>query len=210
MALVAGLTGGIASGKSTVDRFFGKLGAWVIDADELARKVVEPGTPGWREVIETFGEDYITPHGELDRKGLARLVFHDPQAKKRLEAIIHPRVLALREKITRDILRKDPQALIIFDVPLLIEAGLNKKVDKVIVVWVPREIQIQRLTERDKLTRQEAEKRLENQMPLDEKLPFAHYVVDNSGSLEVTEEQVKKIYRELKTLAEAKTHPIGA
>jgi len=210
VALVVGLTGGIASGKSTVARFFSKLGAWVIDADELARKVVEPGTPGWREVIETFGEDYITPQGELDRKRLARLVFHDPKAKKRLESIIHPRVLALREKITRDILRKDPQALIIFDVPLLIEAGLHKRVDRVVVVWVPREIQIQRLIERDKLTRQEAEKRLENQMPLDEKLPFAHYVVDNSGSKEATEEQVKKIYEELRTLAEAKTHPIGA
>ena len=210
MALVVGLTGGIASGKSTVARFFSKLGAWVIDADELARKVVEPGTPGWREVIETFGEDYITPQGELDRKRLARLVFHDPKAKKRLESIIHPRVLALREKITRDILRKDPQALIIFDVPLLIEADLHKRVDRVVVVWVPREIQIQRLIERDKLTRQEAEKRLENQMPLDEKLPFAHYVVDNSGSKEATEEQVKKIYEELRTLAEAKTHPIGA
>lgn len=210
MALIAGLTGGIASGKSTVARFFGKLGARVIDADELARKVVEPGTPGWREVIEAFGEEYVTPTGELDRKKLARLVFHDPKAKKRLESIIHPRVLALREEITREILREDPQALIIFDVPLLVEAGLHKKVDRVIVVWVPREIQIKRLVERDNLTRREAEKRLANQMPLDEKLPFAHYVVDNSGSLEATEEQVKKIYRELKALAGAKTHPIGA
>lgn len=210
MALVAGLTGGIASGKSTVARFFGKLGARVIDADELARKVVEPGTSGWHKVIETFGEAYITPHGELDRKRLAQLVFQDPQAKKRLEAVIHPRVLALREKITREILREDPQALIIFDVPLLIEAGLHRKVDRVIVVWIPRENQIQRLIERDKLTRQEAEKRLKSQMPLDEKLPFAHYVVDNSGSLEATEKQVKKICRELKTLAEAKTHPIEA
>jgi dephospho-CoA kinase len=210
VVLVAGLTGGIASGKSTVARFFGKLGAQVIDADELARKVVEPGTPGWHRVVETFGKEYLTPYGELDRKRLARLVFQDPQAKELLEAIIHPRIMSLRRKITREILREDPKALIIFDIPLLIEAGLHRKVDRVIVVWVPRETQIQRLIGRDKLTRQEAEERLKNQMPLDEKLPFAHYVVDNSGLLEETEKQVEKIYRELKILADAKTHPIGA
>ncbi len=210
MALVVGLTGGIASGKSTVACFFGKLGCRVIDADELARKVVEPGTSGWHRIIETFGKEYLTSHGELDRRRLARLVFQDPKAKERLEAIVHPRVLSLRREITREILREDPKAIIIFDVPLLIEAGLQGSMDKVIVVWVPRETQIQRLIERDKLTRQEAEERLKNQMPLYEKLPFAHYVVDNSGLLEEAEEQVEKIYRELKTLADSKTHPIGA
>ncbi len=206
MALIVGLTGGIASGKSTVARIFQELGAYVIDADELARRVVAPGTPGWREVVETFGEGYLTPDGDIDRKRLAGLVFRDYHAKRRLEAIIHPKVIQLRREITEGILREDPGALIIFDVPLLIESGLHKNMDRVIVVWVPTEVQIARLMDRDGLDLQGAEQRLRNQMPLNEKLPFAHYVVDNSGTLQETRKQVEKIYGKLAALAQKASH----
>ena len=200
--LVVGLTGGIASGKSSVARIFRELGAWIIDADQLAREIVEPGTPGWQEVVETFGREYLLPDGSLDRKKLAKRVFSHPEDKAKLEAIIHPKVLELRKERTRKILEKDPQALIVFEVPLLIEKGLHHRVDKVVVVWVPRETQIQRLMERDGLTWEEAEERLKNQMDLDEKVKFAHYVIDNSRTLEETRRQVEALYRELKTLAQ--------
>ncbi len=200
--LVVGLTGGIASGKSSVARIFQELGAWIIDADQLAREVVEPGTPGWREVVEAFGREYFLPDGTLDRKKLAKRVFHNPEDKDKLEAIIHPRILELRQERTREILEKDPHALIVFEVPLLIEKGLHHRVDRVVVVWVPRETQIQRLMERDGLTREEAEERLRNQMDLDHKVRFAHYVIDNSGPLEETRRQVETLYKELKALAQ--------
>ncbi len=199
--LVVGLTGGIASGKSSVARMFQEMGAHVIDADELAREVVKPGTPGWREVVETFGEEYLLPDGSLDRKKLAKRIFSHPPDKAKLEAIIHPRILELRERRTREILEKHPHAVIIFEVPLLIEKGLQDKVDKVVVVWVPRELQIRRLMERDGLTRQEAQERLKSQLPLDEKLKYAHYVIDNSGPLKETRRQAEAVYRELEALA---------
>jgi len=200
--LVVGLTGGIASGKSAVARMFQELGAHVIDADQLAREVVAPGTPGWREVVKAFGQEYLLPDASLDRKKLARRVFSHPQEKAKLEAIIHPRILELRQKRTQEILEKDPQAVIIFDVPLLIEKGLQDRVDRVVVVWVPRKLQIKRLMERDGLSRLEAEERLRNQLPLDEKLKYAHHVIDNSGTLQETRSQVEALYRELRALAQ--------
>ncbi len=199
--LVVGLTGGIASGKSTVARIFQELGAHVIDADELAREVVKPGTPGWKEVVEAFGQGYLLPDGSLDRKKLAKRIFSHPRDKARLEAIIHPRILELRQKRTQEILKRHPRAVIIFEVPLLIEKGLQDRVDKVVVVWVPRELQVRRLMERDCLTRREAEERLRNQLPIDEKLKYAHYVIDNSGTLQETRRQVEAVYRELEALA---------
>ncbi len=198
--LVVGLTGGIASGKSSVARMFKELGAWIMDADELAREVVRPGTPGWKAVVEAFGEEYLLPDGSLDRKKLAGRVFSHPRDKARLEAIIHPRILELRQKRTQEILEREPGAIIIFEVPLLIEKGLQHRVDRVVVVWVPRELQIRRLMERDGLSRREAWKRLKNQMPLDEKVKYAHYVIDNSGSLKETRRQVEAVYRELEAL----------
>jgi dephospho-CoA kinase len=202
MALIVGLTGGIASGKSTVARFFRELGAYVIDADRLAREVLEPGKPGFKEVLEAFGEGYLSSDGSLNRERLAHLVFSDSQARKRLEAIVHPKLLELRQKLVGEIIAKDPHAVIISDAPLLIETGLHTQVDVVVVVWVPREVQIERLMERDGLSRQEAEERLRSQIPLSEKLAFAHYVVDDSRSMEDARQQVKNIFSELQAMAE--------
>ncbi len=198
--LVVGLTGGIASGKSTVARIFRDLGAHVIDADELAREVVKPGSDGWREVVKTFGREYLLPDGSLDRKKLAKRIFSCPEDKARLEAIIHPRILDLRQKLTQEILERHPRAIIVFEVPLLIEKGLQDRMDRVVVVWVPRELQIKRLMERDGLSLKEAEERLKNQLPIDEKIKYAHYVIDNSGPLHETRRQVESVYRELEAL----------
>ena len=191
---VVGLTGGIASGKSTVSAMFKELGAHLIDADQLARKVVAPGTPGHREVVETFGREYLLPSGELDRRALGRLVFQDPQAKKRLEAIIHPRVWEERGRRLREIGEKDPNAVVFLDIPLLIEGRLTDGLFAVVLVYVPAHLQRLRLIRRDGLTPQEATMRMKNQMPLDEKLFYADYVIDNSGSLEETRRQVEEVW----------------
>ncbi len=200
MALTVGVTGGIASGKSTVARFFQEMGAYVIDADQLAEEVLAPGTPGLREVVETFGTDYLLADGSLNRKRLAHLVFSDSQARKLLETIVHPKLLELKRKLVKEITSQDPNAIIVSDAPLLIETGFHTQVDKVVVVWVPRDVQINRLRERDRLSLQEAEERLKSQMPLDEKLAFADYVVDNSGSLEDTRQQARDIFNKLQAV----------
>lgn len=191
---VVGLTGGIASGKSTVSSMFKRLGAYLIDADGLARKVVEPGTEGYREVVETFGERYLLPSGELDRRALGRLVFQDPQAKKRLEAIIHPKVWAERGRMLKQIEAEDPKAVVLLDIPLLIEGRLTEGLYGVILVYVPEHLQLLRLIRRDGLTPYEATMRMRNQMPIDEKLFYADFVIDNSGSLESTECQVEEVW----------------
>lgn len=192
--LIVGLTGGYASGKSTVAGMFAEMGTVIIDADILARKVVEPGKSAWNKIVEHFGEKVLNEDKTLNRKTLGEIVFNDETERKRLESIIHPRVLEEEQKAIYEIRKKDPEAIVILSVPLLIESGHHKICDRIVVVTVDEQTHIQRLVKRDDFSREEAIKRISTQMPLSEKVKYADFVIDNSGSLEETKRQVRKIF----------------
>jgi dephospho-CoA kinase len=190
---VLGLTGGIGSGKSMVASMFAQLGADVIDADQLARDVVEPGQPALDEIATAFGRDILLPDGHLDRGKLGRIIFADSVARGTLNAITHPRI---RERMDAAIAeRASRPGILIADIPLLYENERTGTVEAVIVVWVDHETQLRRLLERDGLTEEAARQRIAAQMPLDEKRARADAVIDNSGSRESTQRQVEAIYR---------------
>ncbi len=191
------LTGGIASGKSTVVRMLQELGAKVVDADVLAREVVSPGEPALSEIVAVFGQEVLLPTGELDRKKLAALVFSDPERRAHLNAIVHPRV---QERIQRRLeqLRAENAEVVVVDVPLLFDVPLpDLETFPAVVVYASRKTQLRRLRERDGLTWEEAEQRLGAQRPLREKLGRARWVVDNDGDLEKTRQQVERLWAEL-------------
>jgi dephospho-CoA kinase len=190
---VLGLTGGIGSGKSMVASRFAQLGADVIDADRLAREVVEPGQPALKEIATAFGTDILLPDGRLDRGKLARIIFADPVARGTLNAITHPRI---RERMDAEIsARRSRAGVLVVDIPLLYENDRSRAVETVIVVWVDPKTQLRRLQERDGLSVEEARQRIAAQMPLDEKRARADVVIDNSGSREKTRRQVEAVYR---------------
>jgi dephospho-CoA kinase len=177
---VVGLTGGIATGKSTFAALLRARGAPVIDADRLAREAVAPGSPGLAEVVAAFGPGVLGEDGALDRKRMAARVFADPAARGRLEAVVHPRVrAAMQEELAR--LAAAGAGIAFYDVPLLFEAGREGDVDLTVVVWAPREVQLARLAARDGLSRAEAEARVAAQLPIDEKAARADVVVSNEG-----------------------------
>lgn len=191
---VLGLTGGIGSGKSAVAAMFEQLGAEVIDADQLARDVVEPGQPALAEIVNAFGPDILRHDGRLDRAKLARIIFADAAARSRLNAITHPRI---RERMDEEVSRRRGRpGLLLLDIPLLYENARTGVVDKVIVVWVDLKTQVRRLTERNGLSIEEARQRIAAQMPLDEKRARADIVIDNTGSPDDTRRQVEAIYRQ--------------
>ena len=199
--ITIGLTGGIASGKSLVAELFRRLGAAVIDSDSIAREVVEPGTAGWQSVVAEFGQDILAPDSTIDRAKLGRIIFSDRERRNTLNAILHPLIInKIRERIA-DLGRKYPEALVVADIPLLIECGLQHEFDAVIVVWSPVELQRKRLMERDGLSAAEAQQRIDAQMALNEKQAHATYVIKNDGSEKQTEEQVKKIFLTIKQQA---------
>jgi len=204
--IFVGLTGGIASGKSEVSRIFKKLGAYIIDADEIAHALLEPNTTIWKKVVKSFGTEILRPDQTIDRKRLGQMVFDDPEKLAVLNAILHPSVFAEKERRLKAIVQADPQAVVVFDVPLLIETRAHEWVDKVIVVTVDRKTQLKRLMERNGLSRQEAQKRIRAQMPLSEKAKYADYLIDSRGSLSKMEIQIRQIFEEIKRLA-AKTNP---
>lgn len=199
--LVIGMTGGIASGKSTVAQRLRELGAVVLDADQVARDVVDPGTPALQEIREFFGNRVIAEDGTLDRKVLADIVFADATRRSRLESIIHPRV---REKMEADVaqLRAEGRTeVVICDIPLLFETGMSlDPFDRILVVYAPKEKQIRRLMERNGLTPEEAQLRLEAQWPTEEKVRRADDVIDNSGSIVDTLRQVDEVWSGWKKL----------
>lgn len=178
--LLVGLTGGIATGKSTVAKMFKRCGAVVIDADELAREVVQPGKPAWHEIVHTFGKTILNLDRTIDRHALGALAFASRAKLRRLERIIHPRVAREQGRLTRAAARRDPQAVVIYDVPLLFEAGIDKRVNKTIVVTADRETQIARLKKRNGLTRAEAVRRMKRQMPLSRKIRLADHVIQGT------------------------------
>ena len=193
---LVGLTGGIASGKSTVARILKGLGAAIVDADALAREVVSPGQDGWHEIVATFGREVLQTDQTLDRQRLRKLIFNNPEARKKLEAIIHPRVRALAEKRIRE--HGDAgYAIVVYEVPLLFEGGLQEWLRPVILVASDVNIQRQRLQQRDSLDAEAAQKHINAQMSLVEKRRLADYVIENNGTLADLEAQVRAVLAEI-------------
>lgn len=178
---VIGLTGGIATGKSTVARFFAGLGIPVIDADQLARDAVQPGSPALKQIEAVFGKDMLTQGGTLDRKRLGAVVFAAPEKRRQLEDILHPAIRTLAEERISQAAEAGHQRLI-YMAPLLIEAGATDRVDDIWVVTVRPEIQLERLMRRDGIQREQAQQIIDSQMPLAEKARYGSVVIDNSGT----------------------------
>jgi dephospho-CoA kinase len=193
-----GLTGGLASGKSLVARIFKSLGCALIDTDAIARDVVVPGTAGWQAVVKEFGPHILAENNTIDRPKLAGIIFNDAGRREILNSILHPLIMrAVREQAAA-IEAGDPDAVVVVDVPLLIECGMQDDFDEVVVVWTPRETQISRMMERDGLPEAEARQRLAAQLPLDQKKAYATFVVENDADEEKTEAQVRRIFSDLK------------
>ncbi|HSQ13128.1 MAG TPA: dephospho-CoA kinase [Candidatus Deferrimicrobium sp.] len=189
---LVGLTGGIASGKSTVAKILTKLGAAIVDADVLSREVVAPGHEGWKEIVGNFGSEVLQTDQTLDRQKLRTLIFNNPDARKQLEAIIHPRVRALAERRIREH-GEAGYAVVVYEVPLLFEGNLQEWLRPVILVACDVEIQRQRLRQRDGLDAAAAQKHIDAQMSLEEKRKLADYVIENDGSLADLESQVRAV-----------------
>ncbi len=194
---VVGLTGGIASGKSTFAGLLRARGAPVIDADALARTVVARGSPTLARIVEAFGPEAALPDGAYNRPWMAQRVFADPAARRRVEEITHPAVRArMREELSQ--LEEAGYGLAFYDVPLLYEVGLDADLDAVVVVWTPRAVQLERLTRRDGLTPIEAEARVAAQLPIDEKAARADFVVENEGPLEALAAKADRLLADLR------------
>lgn len=187
---IIGLTGGIASGKSTVARMMEKLGAAVIDADQLARDAVMPGMPAHAGIVAAFGPSVLNPDRTIDRAALGALVFVDSAARRRLEEITHPAIGRLATERLEG-LRQKGIAVAVYMAPLLIEAGVTDRVDEIWVVYLDMETQLARLMQRDKIGREEALRKIASQMPMDEKRRYGKVVIDNSGPVEDTERQLR-------------------
>ena len=195
MPRIIGLTGGIASGKSLVSRTLKGLGMTVIDADDISHEVLAHDTAIKQEVVRTFGKEVLNEEGDIDRGKLGEIIFfQDPEARKALEAILHP---PIREEMWKRA-RQSTSDDVVLDIPLLIETGAHERVDLVVVVYATRELQIQRLMARDGISRQEAMGRIDTQLPLEKKVASAHYIINNIGSVEETEEQVIRFYQEIR------------
>jgi dephospho-CoA kinase len=197
MKKIIGLTGGIASGKSTVSNWLISQGYPVVDADIAARKVVEPGMPALREITEAFGNDMLLEDGKLDRKKLGSVIFADEEKRHTLNAIVHP---AVREWMRQETDRafENGASIVIMDIPLLFESKLTHMVEETILVYVSKETQLKRLMERDGYSESDALARIQAQMPIDDKRKLADYVVDNNGTISETVEQVKEIMNQFK------------
>ncbi|HTY21205.1 MAG TPA: dephospho-CoA kinase [Geobacteraceae bacterium] len=191
---IIGLTGGIASGKSSVARIMESLGGVIVDADLLAREAVLPGKPAYRSIVAEFGKGILNPDGTIDRQALGRIVFSDPSARRKLERITHPAIARLAEQ-RLSALRESGVQVVVYMAPLLIEAGVTDRVDEIWVVYVDRETQVERLIRRDGIGREEALQRLAAQMPMDEKIKLGNVVIDNNGAPHETEQQVREIWK---------------
>ena len=195
--LIIGLTGGIASGKSTVSDFLAALGAVVIDADKLAREVVRPGQPGWQRIKETWGEEYFLPDLNLDRKKLGRAVFSTPAVRSKLDELLHPCLkAAVKEKIAFWLTADNKPPMLVIDAALLLEAGWEDLVDEVWVVFCPPDLQLARLRLRDNFSEAEARARCEAQMSPAERQAKADVLLNNAGTEAELKSQVKKLWEE--------------
>ncbi|MDQ3586458.1 MAG: dephospho-CoA kinase [Pyrinomonadaceae bacterium] len=199
--LRVGLTGSIAVGKSFVSRTLAELGCYVMDADQTARAVVAPGTEGWRAVVAEFGAEILQADGTLDRAKLGGIVFADAEKRARLNALLHPLIRAAHEEWMNAIERQDADAVAIIDAALMIESGSYRIFEKLIVVHCQPEIQLARLIKRDKLSSEEAARRIASQMPQEEKQRYADFLIDTSGGFAQTGQRTEEVYGQLKVLA---------
>ncbi len=200
--LRVGLTGSIATGKSFVSGVLAGLGCRVADADELARRVVEPGTQGLRAVVAEFGAEVLSADGALDRARLGATVFGDARRRERLNAILHPLIIAEQDALLRRWEEEDPRAVAVVEAALMIESGGYRRFDKLVVVHCRPEAQLERLMRRNSLSRAEAERRIAAQMPQEEKLHYADFSVDTSGSFEETRARTEEVYKALRKIAD--------
>jgi len=191
--IIVGLTGSVGTGKSTAANFFEELGAYIIDWDELAREVTRPHSKAWKEIVEYFGRGILNEDLTINRQKLADIVFSDKEKVTKLNQIVHPEVFKEDERITNEIKSLAPDALIIKDIPLLFELTRPIYVDKTIVVSISEQTQLRRLEERG-MSRKDAKNRIKSQLPLEEKIKSADFVINNDGPLEETKRQVEEIY----------------
>ena len=196
--VLLGVTGSIATGKSTVASMLEEMGAATIDFDVLARIVVEPDRPAWQDIVAFFGEQVLQEDRSLDRKALSNIIFKDLEKRKKLESFTHPRIQEEFIKLLLEITEKDPDAIIQVVIPLMIEGGMQYLFHKTLVVAISRESQIERLAARDGISNDEAINILSSQLPIDEKVGYGDYVINNEGSLEETRRQVQDLWEELK------------
>jgi len=197
--IIAGLTGSIGTGKSTVAQMFADLGAYIIDADQLSREVVKPGKPAWQKIVDYFGKDVLNDDLTINRSRLADVVFNDKAKLEKLNSIVHPEVLKEDALLVEKIKTVNPDGLIVKEIPLLLELGpelARKIVDIIIVVYASPEVQLKRLIERG-MSEEDARNRIKNQIPVGDKIKSADFVVNNNGDLESTRAQVFQIYNQL-------------
>lgn len=199
--LKVGLTGGIASGKSTVSRMFSEMGCKVIDSDRITRQLFEPGTPVTAAVAAAFGARVLASDGSIDRKVLGELVFQNAELRQKLNSIVHPAIKERQAEFLAQTAAEDPRAIGIVEAALMVEVGTYREYDKLIVVTCPPNIQRERLRDRSGLTSEQIEARIASQMPMEEKAKVADFVVDNSGDIGRTREQVEDVYRQLRSIA---------
>jgi dephospho-CoA kinase len=199
--ILVGLTGGVATGKSIVAKMFMQCGAVVIDADQLARDVVKPGKPAWRAIVTLFGKTALNQDRSLNRQVLGSIVFRNRTKRRQLEHIIHPRVAREQQRLVRRIAKGKPHTVVIYEVPLLFEAGVDKRVDEIIVVTADRGTQVARLRKRNGLSRTEALRRIRSQMSLAKKIQQADYVLNGTLLRPSLRKQVGQLFRSLRLLA---------
>jgi dephospho-CoA kinase len=199
--LRVGLTGGIASGKSTVGRMFVELGCYLLDSDHLTHQLLEPGQSVHAAVVREFGNKILAQDGTIDRRILGEIVFKDPESRQKLNSLVHPAVIQRQKEWLEEMNAKDPGGIAIVDAALMIEVGTYKNYDKIVVATCRPEIQKQRLLERSGLTNEQIEARIRAQMPLTEKVKYADFVIDNSGDLPDTRRQVQEVNSRLRELA---------
>jgi dephospho-CoA kinase len=203
-ALLLGVTGGIASGKTAVANMLEELGAPIIDFDVIARQVVEPGKPAWQEIVDYFGKQVVQEDGSLDRKKLSNIVFRDMEKRKKLESFTHPRISEEFVRQVNEIAEETPGAIIQVVIPLLIELNLQYRFHKLMVVYIPEQLQVERLAKRDGISKEEAANILKAQLPIEEKVGYADYVIHNERSLEETRRQVNDLWQTLKKVQKEK------
>ena len=199
--LIVGLTGGVASGKTTVSQILKEEGAYVIDADRIARELVRPHAPAWKKVVKAFGKEILREDGSIHRKKLADKVFADFHQRKLLNQILHPRIGREMNRRAKEIGEKDPEAIVVIDAPLLVEEGGHHQMDRLIVVTTTQAQQIDRLKKRDGISPEKALRMFSSQMPLEEKAKRADFVIRNDGSLQETKKKAREVFQELKKVS---------
>jgi dephospho-CoA kinase len=188
------MTGNIACGKSTAAEYFEKLGCYTIDADQISRIVMSRGQEAYEKIVELFGSSVVSDNGELDRSAIRKVVFDDPEMRKKLEGIVHPAILEYERKQVGKIKGRDDKAVIITHAALTVESGSYKRFDGLIVVYIDPEVQLRRLMERDKLSEDDALKIIRAQMPIEEKIKYAQYIIDNSKDTAHLEKEVERVF----------------